>query len=172
VLGVGLTAMLAWQAQLGLVPIPIVLAGIALAVAARWLPRRTPKGEELAGRLRGFRAHLDRARVDAAGSAQAAQLVFAYLPYGIVFGVAPKSLGPIAEVGAPSLSGWYRGQEPFAVREFCFRIEQLVSRRATRRGWGSGGSWPVGVLTGWGGSSDGGGSSDSGGGGGGGGSSW
>jgi hypothetical protein len=63
VVGVGLTALLAWRTHLGLVPIPIVVGGLALVVTARWLPRRTSKGDELAGRFRGFRAHLDQARV-------------------------------------------------------------------------------------------------------------
>lgn len=171
VAGGGLTVLLAWQMRLGLVAIPIVLAGLALAVAARWLPRRTPKGDELAGRLRRFRADLDRARVEAAGSVQAAQLILAFLPYGITFAVTPRSLAPFIEVAAPSLSTWYRGQRPFAVREFCFRIEQLVSRRPTRRGWNSGGAWHVGGVAGWEGSTGGGGGSSDGGGGGG-GSSW
>jgi uncharacterized membrane protein YgcG len=179
VVGVGLTALLAWRTHLGLVPIPIVVGGLALVVTARWLPRRTPKGDELAGRFRGFRAHLDQARVDAGGSTEAAQVVSTYLAYGIMFRVTPKSLGPIAEVAAPSLSAWYRGQGPFAVREFCFRIEQLVSRRTRmsptsrprEHGSDTGGYWRFGGLSGWSGSSDGGGSSDSGGGGGG-GDSW
>lgn len=94
VVGAGLTALLARRSQLGLVQIPIVLAGLALVVAGRRLPKRTRKGEELASRVGSFRAGLDRARVDAARSKEAAHLLSTYVPYWIVFGgVTPGSLG-------------------------------------------------------------------------------
>lgn len=178
--GVSLTVLLAWQTHLGLVPTPIVLAGFALVVAAWRLPRRTPKGAELAGRVRGFRANLERAGVDAARSVEAEHLVTTHLPYGIVFGVTPQALGVVAEVGAPSRSAWYRGQGPFAVREFCSRIQHMVRWRATMspislpwgRGSDQGGLWRSGGHSAWGGSSNGGGGGGDGGGGGGGGDSW
>jgi Predicted membrane protein (DUF2207) len=169
VVGAGLTALLARQTQRGLMLTSIVLAGLALVVAGRRLPKRTRKGEELASRVRSFRAHLDRARVDAARSVQAAHLLSTYVPYWIVFGVPPASLGPVAEVGAPSQAAWYQGQGPFAVGEFCSRFERLVSWRATLRRLKVSGSQEYRPWD-WGGASDGGGTSDGGGGGGGG--SW
>jgi hypothetical protein len=137
------------------------------------MPRRTPKDAELAGRVRGMPAHLKWAGVDAARSVEASPLGSMYLPYGIVFGLVPASLGPVAEVGVSSESAWYRGQGPFAVREFCSRIQRLVGWRATtsptfifwEHGSDRGGFWGWGGLLGSGGSSDGGG-------GGGGGDSW
>jgi uncharacterized membrane protein YgcG len=72
--------------QLGLVPIPIVGFGLAVAIGARWMPRRTAAGSALRDRVIAFRDHL---RNDAFVNPAGAQpdTVARYLGYAMVFGL-------------------------------------------------------------------------------------
>ena len=184
VVGVGLTVLLAWRTHLGLVPAPMLGAGLAMAAAARWMPKWTPYGAELAGRVRGFRNYLEGASVSAARSVDATHLVSMHLPFWIVFGHTQGPTRASVEVDAASPAEWYQGQAVFAVGEFCSSMKRLVSWRARLsqtqwfgglggpgrdRSWDRGDSWGSAGSSGWSGSSSGG---SDGGGGGGGGDSW
>jgi hypothetical protein len=70
--------------RLGLVPIPMVVLGLALVIGARWMPRRTVTGSMLRDRVLAFRDYLrTTAFVDPAGAASGA--VAPYLGYAMVF---------------------------------------------------------------------------------------
>jgi Predicted membrane protein (DUF2207) len=159
--GAILLVVAASATHLGLLPIPIVLAGLLLWRGARRMPRRTAAGAELTRRVAGFRRYLRTTGSGAVEVAAAGGQLPRYLPYAIVLGLggrwaSPHSADQFARSAASTLSatspteGWRR----------------LL--RAIFTGWGvsSGGSWS-------GGSSSGGGSSGgSSGGDGGGGGSW
>jgi uncharacterized membrane protein YgcG len=173
VVGAVLTALAAWQTRYGLVALPILLAGLALMLGARQMPRRTPVGVELLGRVNGFRAYLQTAGDDAAGPAQPLEQFSPYLPYAIVFGLTEQWTRPLALVGAPPQTPWYRGRQPFSPDRFGSHLHRFSRSTATILA----ASPPaVSGLSGfeWGssGSGGGGGGFSGGGGGGGGGGSW
>jgi uncharacterized protein (TIGR04222 family) len=173
VAGAALTALAAWQTHYGLVALPILLAGLALMLGARRMPRRTPVGVELLGRVNGFRAYLQTAGNDAAGPAQPLEQFSPYLPYAIVFGLTEQWTRPLALVGAPPQTPWYRGRQPFSPDRFGSHLHRFSRSTAAILA----ASPPaVSGLSGfeWGssGSGGGGGGFSGGGGGGGGGGSW
>jgi Predicted membrane protein (DUF2207) len=167
----------------GLVALPILLAGPALMLGAKRMPRRTPVGAELLRRVNGFRAYLQTA---GAGRADAlhADRFSPDLPYAIVFGLTEQWARTVELVGAPPQTPWFSSRGPYTPHRFGARMGLFSSSSAASltappppravsgsSGFGSGdaGSWGGGSWGG-GGSSAGGGSSGGGGGGGGGGS--
>ena len=182
VVGVGLTALAAWLTDYGLVALPILLAGPALMLGARWMPRRTPVGAELLRRVNGFRAYLQTAGADRADALHADRFS-PDLPYAIVFGLTEQWARNSELVGAPPQTPWFYSRGPYTPHRFGARMGLFSSSSAASltapppppavsgaSGFGSGdaGSWGGGYSGGGGG----GGGSSGGGGGGGGGGSW
>ena len=182
VVGVGLTALAAWLTDYGLVALPILLAGPALMLGARWMPRRTPVGAELLRRVNGFRAYLQTAGADRADALHADRFS-PDLPYAIVFGLTEQWARTFELVGAPPQTPWFYSRGPYTPHRFGARMGLFSSSSAASltapppppavsgaSGFGSGdaGSWGGGSSGGGGG----GGGSSGGGGGGGGGGSW
>jgi hypothetical protein len=84
VVGAVLIVPAAAFSRLGLVPIPIVILGLALMIGARWMPRRTVTGSMLRNRVLAFRDYLrTTAFVDPARAASGT--VARYLGYATVF---------------------------------------------------------------------------------------
>jgi Predicted membrane protein (DUF2207) len=173
VVGVGVTALAAWLADYGLVALPILLAGPALMLGARRMPRRTPVGAELLRRVNGFRAYLQTAGADRADALNADRFS-PDLPYAIVFGLTEQWARTVELVGAPPQTPWFYSRGPYTPHRFGARMALFSSSSAAslttpppppavsgESGFGSGGS-----------GSWGGGGSSGGGGGGGGGGSW
>lgn len=107
--GAVLVVVMAWNTHLGLVPIPVVLAGLLLWWGARRMPRRTPAGAELAQRVVGFRRYLQTAGSGAAEVPLAEDQFSRYLPYAIVFGVPERWALAFARLGAAPEASWYQG---------------------------------------------------------------
>jgi uncharacterized protein (TIGR04222 family) len=160
--GIGLVVLVAGKTHLGLIAVPVVVAGLVLLVGADAMPRRTAKGTGLVRRVWGFRTYIDSAEAQEARFQERENIFSKYLPYAIVFGLTEKWAHAFAAVGQePSSPGWYVGTRPFAFGNFASSIDHFsVSTAGTIASTpgGSGGS-------GFGGSSGGGG-------GGGGGGSW
>jgi hypothetical protein len=190
--GAVLVVVLAWTTHLGLVPIPIVLAGLLLWWGARRMPRRTPAGADLAQRVVGFRRYLETAGSGAAEVPLADQFSRC-LPYAIVFGLPGRWALAFAGLGAVPQASWYQGRTSLPPGQlagfadhFARSAAEILTAPSPNEGWrgmlrtiftgwasGSGswrhssGSWSdSGGSSGGGGSSSGGGSSDGGGGGG------
>jgi Predicted membrane protein (DUF2207) len=164
ILGGGLIFALAAKTHLGLIPIPIALAGLLVIATAHAMPRRTAKGTGLVRRIQGFRTYIATAEKEEARFAERANLFSQYLPYAIVFGLTEKWARAFAPLGEePPVSGWYVGPHPFTVSGFASSIDHFTVATS-----GTIASTPSGS----GGSGFGGGGGAGGGGGGGGGGSW
>ena len=120
VIGAAAVAVAAATSHLGLIPVPVALAGLALIGCAHWMPVRTAKGTDLARRLLGFRRYITTAtpgQVPAAGQAPAGQheAFEDYLPYAIVFGCTKQWADVTAALaGADRAPSWYRSRQPYS----------------------------------------------------------
>jgi uncharacterized membrane protein YgcG len=114
---IGAAALVAAAARshLGLIPVPVALAGLVLIGCARWMPARTAKGTDLARRLAGFRRYITTAAAGQTRPAERHDVLYDYLPYAIVFGCTQEwadVTASLAEADQPP--SWYRSSRPFA----------------------------------------------------------
>jgi uncharacterized protein (TIGR04222 family) len=124
VVGGGLTFVLARWTHWGLVGIPVIVAGVALALMARWMPARTAKGTAMLRRIRGFRRVIATAETHMSRWAEEENVFTRYLPYAIVFGLTKKWAKAFEDLGlAPDTSGWYVGPHPFTALAFADSID-------------------------------------------------
>jgi uncharacterized protein (TIGR04222 family) len=124
VLGGGLTFVLARWTHWGLVGIPVILGGVALALMARWMPARTAKGTAMLRRIRGFRRVIATAETHMSRWAEEENVFTRYLPYAIVFGLTKKWAKAFEDLGlAPDTSSWYVGPHPFTALAFADSID-------------------------------------------------
>jgi hypothetical protein len=127
--GVALTWVAAAKTHLGLIPIPLALAGLALTWASRWMPRRTPKGTGLVRRVLGFRTYIETAEAQEARFQERENIFSKYLPYAIVFGCTEKWARAFTGLDGqvPATAGWYVGAYPFSVGSFTSSMENFSS---------------------------------------------
>ena len=124
VLGVVLTVALALWTHLGVVGIPVIAAGFALAVMATRMPARTAKGTAMLRRIRGFRRVIATAEQHMARWAEEENVFTRYLPYAIVFGLTKKWAKAFEDLGlAPDTASWYVGTHPFTALAFADSID-------------------------------------------------
>ncbi len=98
----------------GLVPIGVVIAGLALLAVAHHMPARTGKGSGMLSRVRGFRRLFDEGDEDIrARFAEQHDIFSQYLPYAIVFGCATKWAHAFEGLDSEALgtTGWYSGHD-------------------------------------------------------------
>jgi uncharacterized membrane protein YgcG len=162
--GAGLVVLAAKWTRLGLLPVPLVLGGLLLAAASRWMPRRTAKGTGALRRINGFRRFIEESEAERAQFAERKHLFSEYLPYAIVFGCTEKWARAFAGLDdqLPEVA-WYSGTHGFTVSSFSESMDGFTVTTA-----GTLSSTPAGSGS----SGFGGGGSSGGGGGGGGGGSW
>jgi uncharacterized membrane protein YgcG len=101
------------RSHLGLIPVPVALAGLVLIGCARWMPARTARGTDLARRLAGFRRYITTAAAGPPGPAQRYDVLYDYLPYAIAFGCTrewAEVTASLEEVDRPP--SWYRSSRP------------------------------------------------------------
>lgn len=129
IVGIGLTWLAAANTHLGLIPIPLVFGGLLLAWAARWMPRRTPKGTGLVRRVLGFRTYIETAEAQEARFQERENIFARYLPYAVVFGCTEKWAHAFRGLDdqLPSTAGWYVGAHPFSVYGFTSSIGTFSS---------------------------------------------
>jgi Predicted membrane protein (DUF2207) len=122
--GGALTFVLALWTQWGLVGIPVILGGVALALMAGRMPARTAKGTAMLRRVRGFREVIATAETHMARWAEEENLFTRYLPYAIVFGLTKKWARAFRDLGVePDTSSWYVGPHPFTAVAFADTID-------------------------------------------------
>jgi uncharacterized protein (TIGR04222 family) len=124
VVGAGLTFVLARWTHWGLVGIPVIIAGVALALMARWMPARTAKGTAMLRRIRGFRRVIATAETHMSRWAEEENVFTRYLPYAIVFGLTKKWAKAFEDLGIqPDTSSWYAGSRAFTAVAFADSID-------------------------------------------------
>jgi uncharacterized membrane protein YgcG len=149
--------------KLGLVPIPLILFGLLVTLAAHEMPRRTPKGTGLVRRVHGFRTVIATAETYLSRWAEQENVFTRYLPYAIVFGLTEKWADAFAGLATEPDTSWYVSTRPFVYADFGHAMDGFSTVAAGTIASTPGGS---------GGSGFGGGGGAGGGGGGGGGGSW
>ena len=118
------TFVLARWTHWGLVGIPVILAGVALALTARWMPARTAKGTAMLRRIRGFRRVIATAETHMSRWAEEENVFTRYLPYAIVFGLTKKWAKAFQDLGLePDTSSWYVGTHAFTAVAFADSID-------------------------------------------------
>jgi uncharacterized protein (TIGR04222 family) len=118
-----LTFVLARWTHWGLVGVPVILAGLALALLARWMPARTAKGTAMLRRIRGFRRVIATAETHLSRWAEQENVFTRFLPFAVVFGLTEKWAKAFEGLGvAPDTSSWYVGPHPFTAAAFADRI--------------------------------------------------
>jgi hypothetical protein len=106
--------IVAADVHLGLVPIPLALAGLVLICGAKWMQGRTTEGAAMARRVEGFRRCIKTAAVNRAHLVEQPDALYGYLPYAIALGCTKEwadLTGSLAHTSqAPS---WYQTRAPF-----------------------------------------------------------
>lgn len=125
--GVALTVVLAAFTHAGLIGLPVIVGGVALLVAAYWMPKRTAKGYAALRRVDGFRRFIDESEKERARFAERANLFSEYLPYAVVFGATKKWANAFAGLDGepPGTSSWYRGHTAFTYASFIGAIDSF-----------------------------------------------
>jgi len=124
-IGIALTVLLAANTHAGLIGIPVVIGGILLFGAARWMPHRTAKGYAVLRHTLGFKRFIDESEKRRAEFAERKNLFSEYLPYAVVFGATKKWAKAFADLGdeAPDTSSWYLSQHPLDYALFSSAID-------------------------------------------------
>jgi len=148
----------------GLVPVPILLAGLVLTAGHRWMPARTAKGSAALTQILGFRRYIETAEADRMQFAEEENIWASYLPYAIVFGATEKWAKAFEGLGAEQQSGvssWYVSPYPFSPGSFSGSMSSFAHSTAgaiVSTPSSSGGSGFSGGFSGGGGGGGGGGS--------------
>ncbi len=169
VLGLVATGVVAATTKFGLVPIALVLTGLALLLAATWMPARTARGRAISSRVLGFRRLFDEGAEDLRARFAEQQHIFSeYLPYAIAFGCVQKWARVFEGLSARELGSerWYRGRDTLSAGSMAYAMRDFDTAAGGNLGAGS----PISVSSSDSGFSSGGGFSGGGGSGGGGGS--
>ena len=127
-IGIGITVLVGLHSSYALIPVALVLCGVALLAAAGHMPARTPKGSALYSRVRGFRRLFDEGDEDVrARFAEQHDIFSQYLPYALVFGVTEKWARIFAGLGAEEVgaASWYVGSAPLNTLLLAGAIERF-----------------------------------------------
>jgi len=128
VLGAGLTFLLAAKTTFGIVPIAVIVVGLALHAAAGVMPARTGRGTAMLSRVRGFRRLFDEGEEDTrARFAEQHDIFSQYLPYAIVFGCTKKWAKAFEGIDAEQLqtTSWFAGSHPFDAMVLAHSIDSF-----------------------------------------------
>jgi len=129
--GVALTILLAVATHAALLGIPVIIGGILLLIASRWMPKRTAKGYAVLRHTLGFKRFIDESEKHRAQFAERANIFSEYLPYAVVFGATEKWAkafeGLADEVDT---SSWYVSQHAFNYAVFSSAIDGFATTSA------------------------------------------
>ena len=125
--GIGLTILFARFTSLAIVPLALVLTGLALLITAGHMPARTGSGTGMLSRVRGFRRLFDEGEEDTrARFAEQHDIFSQYLPYAMVFGCTKKWAKAFEGIDAEQLgSSWYVGNQPFNALVLASAVENF-----------------------------------------------
>jgi hypothetical protein len=123
--GIGLTILLASETHAALLGVPLIVAGVLLLVASRWMPKRSAKGYGVLRHTLGFKRFIDESEKHRAEFAERKNIFSEYLPYAVVFGATKKWAKTFADLGdePPDTSSWYLSQHAFDYAVFSSAID-------------------------------------------------
>lgn len=134
VVGAGLSFVLGLTLERATIGFPIIVAGIALALLAPAMSRRTAVGSETLRRVLGFRLYVATAEKYQQQFNEQENIFARYLPYAIVFGCVGKWAkafeGLDDRVGADT-ANWYTGSGAFRVAAFSSSLQGLAGTVTT-----------------------------------------
>ena len=115
VAGIAVTFVFARFTSFAIIPIALVVTGLAMLVAAGHMPGADRRGYRMLSRVRGFRRLFDEGEEDTrARFAEQHEIFSQYLPYAIVFGCTKKWAKAFEGIAADQIeSSWYVGNQPF-----------------------------------------------------------
>jgi uncharacterized membrane protein len=130
-IGIGLTILLAANTHAGLIGVPIILGGVLLLIAARWMPKRTAKGYAVLRHTLGFKRFIDESEKHRAEFAERANIFSEYLPYAVVFGATDKWAKAFEGLANETdTSSWYVSQHAFNYAVFSSAIDGFATTSA------------------------------------------
>ena len=123
--GIALTILLAAETHAALLGVPVIIGGILLLIAARWMPKRSAKGYATLRHTLGFKRFIDESEKHRAEFAERKNIFSEYLPYAVVFGATEKWAKAFADLGdeAPDTSSWYVSRAAFNYAVFSSAID-------------------------------------------------
>src|SRR4051794_40152298 len=129
--GIALTVLLAIETHAALLGIPVIILGILLLIASRWMPKRTAKGYAVLRHTLGFKRFIDESEKHRAQFAERANIFSEYLPYAVVFGATDKWAKAFADLGnEPDTSSWYVSSHAFNYAVFSSAIDGFATTSA------------------------------------------
>ncbi len=159
-LGLGATIWLAMTSSWGIVPLPLVFAGVIAAFTPGPGPARTAEGSRVLTQTRGFMEFLSTADGDTLRFEEKRDIFSEYLPFAIAFGVADKWTDTFAELAnkgaalakpswldGSSVSSWEDGAEFGRVlRRVSGLADVVIAHQPRLSSWssGPGGVWGSG----------------------------
>lgn len=142
--------------------LPLIAAGVLLALSSRAMPRRTAAGREAMRRALGFVRYIRTAETSQQAFAERAHIFTAYLPYAVAFKCVDRWARAFEDIDMQAATaGFYTGSSGFDVGRFSSTMGSFsssVSSTITSTPGGSGGSGFSGGSSGGGGGGGGGGS--------------
>ncbi len=100
--------------------------GIALAILASYMPRRTAKGRELYRQARGYKLFVSGTEKYRQPFFEKQNIFMEVLPYAMVFGVTSQLANAMKEMGIqPTTPAWYAGAVPFNIVNFTDSMNSL-----------------------------------------------
>jgi hypothetical protein len=111
--GIVAAAFLGTQYGWGLVGVPLVLVGIALAISSPFMPQRSAAGRDLLQHTLGFRLYMTTAEKYRQQFAAKAEIFTQLLPYAIVFGSVALWAKAFEGIDTSATNTWYVGPGPF-----------------------------------------------------------
>jgi hypothetical protein len=161
-LGVVATLLLGRRFGAGLLGLPIVAAGMGLAVFARAMPRRTAAGRHAMHRALGFAKYIRTGEVRQQAFAERAGIFTEYLPYAVAFKCVDRWATAFRDIDVQqATASFYSGGTTFDAGDFSSslgRFSSSMSQTLASTPGGSGGSGFSGGSSGGGGGGGGGGS--------------
>jgi Predicted membrane protein (DUF2207) len=123
--GVVLTVVLALVGGAALFGLVVVVAGVALALGARWMPARTKRGSALLEHVRGLRGYLHTATPGDIPEADREMVFSRSLPYAVVLGETERWLGSF--VGTrPGLYWFGEAEQAGDLQRFAQRFPMFI----------------------------------------------
>jgi len=126
--GIALTVLLAIETHAALLGVPVIVGGILLLIASRWMPKRTAKGYAVLRHTLGFKRFIDESEKHRAQFAERANIFSEYLPYAVVFGATEKWAKAFEGLAADvDTSSWYVSQHAFNYAVFSSAIDGFAT---------------------------------------------